>query len=116
MKKNLLFVIPMAIIAVLLFMLKATGITVHIVVSVLGLLTLVAYAVATKKEWKIPTLEILQRVCYAIALITGVVIMNVSGVATLTIVHKVSAALFALLFIATEIHKLIKNNNCKGDI
>ena len=108
MKKNLLFVIPMVIIAVLLFTLKATGITVHIVVSVLGLLTLVAYAVATKKEWKLPALEILQRVCYAIALITGVVLMNVSGIAAIAIVHKVSAVLFALVFVVTEMHKAVK--------
>ena len=53
MKKNLLFIIPMIIVAVLLFMLRATGMGVHIAVSVVGIILLVAYALATKKEWKI---------------------------------------------------------------
>ena len=44
MKKNLLFVIPLVAVAVLLFMLGATGMTAHIVVSVIGLAILVAYA------------------------------------------------------------------------
>ena len=108
MKKNVLFLIPMIIVAVLLFMLRATGMVAHIAVSVVGVLLLVAYAVATKKEWKKPAFEILQRVFYAIALITGVILMNVHGVAAISIVHKVSAALFAVMLIVTEVHKLIK--------
>ena len=108
MKKKLLFLIPMIIVAVLLFMLRATGMTAHIAVSVVGLVLLIAYTVATKKEWKIPALEILQRVCYAIALITGVVLMNVHGIAALSIVHKISAVLFAVLMIVCEIQKIIK--------
>ena len=108
MKKNLLFLIPMVIVAELLFMLRTTGMTVHIAVSVVGVLVLVAYALATKNEWKCPALEILQRVCYAIALITGVVLMNVHGIAVLSVVHKLSAVLFAVLLIATEIHKVLK--------
>ena len=108
MKKNILFLIPLAVVAVLLFMLRATGMTAHIAVSVIGLLILVAYAVATKKEWKCPALEVLQRVFYAIALITGVVLMNVHGVAAVSIVHKISAVLFAVLLIVTETHKVIK--------
>ena len=108
MKKNLLFVIPMIIVAVLLFMLRATGMKVHIAVSVVGLALLIAYTLATKKEWKIPVIEILQRVCYAIALITGVVLMNVHGVAVLSVIHKLSAVLFVLFLAFTEIHKAVK--------
>ena len=108
MKKKLLFLIPMIIVAVVLFMLRATGMKVHIAVSVIGLVLLVAYALVTKKEWKCPALEIIQRVCYAIALITGVVLMNVHGVAAVSVVHKISAVLFAVLLIIAEIHKAIK--------
>ena len=108
MKKKLLFLIPMIIVAVLLFMLRATGMTAHIAVSVVGLVLLIAYTVATKKEWKIPALEILQRVCYAIALITGAVLMNVHGVAAISIIHKIGAVLFVILLICAEIHKAIK--------
>jgi hypothetical protein len=108
MKKKLLFLIPMIIAMVLLFMLRATGMKAHIAVSVIGLVLLIAYTVATKKEWKKPALEILQRVCYGIALVTGVVLMNVHGIAVVSIIHKVSAVLFAVLLAATEIHKAIK--------
>ena len=108
MKKNLLFIIPMIIVAILLFMLRATGMIVHIAVSLVGLVLLIAYTTATKKEWRNKKLEILQRVCYAIALITGVVLMNVHGIAALSIVHKISAVLFAVLMIVCEIQKIIK--------
>ena len=108
MKKKLLFLIPMIIVAVLLFMLRATGMTAHIAVSVVGLVLLIAYTVATKKEWKNPALEILGRVCYGIALITGVVLMNVHGIAAISIIHKISAVLFVILLADVEIHKAIK--------
>ena len=108
MKKKLLFLIPMIVVAVLLFMLRATGMKVHIAVSVIGLVLLIAYTLATKKEWKCPVLEILQRVCYGIALITGALLMNVHGIAAISIIHKISAVLFAILLIVCEIQKLIK--------
>ena len=108
MKKKLLFLIPMIVAMVLLFMLRATGMTAHIAVSVVGLVLLIAYTVATKKEWRNPALEILGRVCYGIALITGVVLMNVHGIAAISIIHKISAVLFVILLIVCEIHKAIK--------
>ncbi|MBO6365829.1 hypothetical protein, partial [Enterococcus faecalis] len=96
MKKDLIFAPAMLLISILLFLLRVTGMTAHIAISVLGVAVLVVYAVLTKKEWKIPALEILMRVCYGIALITGIVIMNVRGIAALAIVHKASAALFVV--------------------
>ena len=108
MKKNLLFIVPMIVVAVLLFMLRATGMKVHIAVSVIGLVLLIAYTIASKKEWKNPALEILQRVCYGIALITGVVLMNVHGIGAVSVIHKISAVLFAILFIVCEIQKVVK--------
>ena len=108
MKKNVLFLIPMIVVAVLLFMLRATGMKAHIGVSVVGILVLASYALATKKDWKCPVLEVLERVFYAVALITGIVLMNVHGIAAISIVHKLSAALFAVLLIVCEIHKVIK--------
>ena len=106
MKKDLIFAPIMLIIGALLFMLRATGLTVHIVISVIGVLILIAYAVLTKKDWKIPALEIIMRVFYGIALITGIVIMNVHGIVALSIIHKASAALFVLLLAVLFIHKL----------
>ena len=108
MKKKVLFLIPMVIVAVLLFMLRATGMKVHIAVSVIGLVFLASYTLATKKEWKNPALEILHRVCYGIALITGVVLMNVHGIVAISIIHKISAVLFVVLLAVAELHKAIK--------
>ena len=108
MKKNLLFTALLLIVAVLLFMLRATGMKVHIAVSAIGLVLLIAYTIVTKKEWKCPALEILQRVCYGIALITGVVLMNVHGIVAFSVIHKISAVLFVILLVITEIHKAIK--------
>lgn len=108
MKKNILFLIPMLLVVVALFLLRATGMTAHIAVSVVGLVLLIAYTVATKKEWKNPALEILMRVFYGFALISGVVIMNVHGISAISVIHKISAVLFILFLVVTEAHKLIK--------
>ena len=107
MKKDLIFAPIMLAIGVLLFLLRTTGMTAHIIISVLGLVTLVIYAIATKKQWKIPALEVLMRVFYGIALITGIVMMKVHGIAALGIVHKAGAALFALLLVVLFVHKLV---------
>ena len=107
MKKDLIFTPAMLIIGVLLFLLRTTGMTAHIAISVIGILVLIAYTVLTKKEWKIPALEIIMRAFYGIALITGVVIMNVYGIAALAVIHKVSAVLFMALIIVLLTHKLV---------
>jgi Na+/H+ antiporter NhaD/arsenite permease-like protein len=108
MKKNLLFTIPMIVVAVLLFMLRATGMKVHIAVSVVGLVLLIAYTLLAKKEWTNPALEILQRVCYGIALITGALLMNVHGIDAVSVIHRIGAVLFAILLIVCEIQKVVK--------
>ena len=109
MKKDLIFAPIMLLIGVLLFLLRATGMTAHIVISVIGVLALIAYTVLTKKEWKIPALEILMRAFYGVALITGSVIMNVHGIVALAVIHKVSAVLFMALIIVLLIHKAAMN-------
>ena len=109
MKKDLIFAPIMLLIGVLLFLLRATGMTAHIVISVIGVLALIAYTVLTKKEWKIPALEILMRAFYGVALITGIVIMNVHGIVALAVIHKVSAVLFMALIIVLLIHKVAMN-------
>ena len=61
MKKDLIFTPAMLIIGALLFLLRTTGMTAHIAISVVGILVLIAYTVLTKKEWKIPALEVIMR-------------------------------------------------------
>ena len=106
MKKDLIFTPAMLIIGALLFLLRTTGMTAHIAISVIGILVLIAYTVLTKKEWKIPALEIIIRAFYGIALVTGIVIMNVHGIVALAVIHKVSAVLFMALMIVLIIHKV----------
>ena len=106
MKKDLIFAPVMLIIGALLFLLKTTGMTAHIALSVIGVLVLIAYAVATKKDWKLPALEIIMRAFYGIALITGVVIMNISGIVALAVIHKASAMLFLVLLVVLFVYKL----------
>lgn len=109
MKKDLIFAPAMLVIGVLLFLLRATGITAHIVVSVVGVLVLIAYAVLTKKDWKLPALEVIMRAFYGIAFITGIVIMNIHGIPALAVIHKISAALFMIALAVLFVHKIIAN-------
>ena len=109
MKKDLFFTPALLVIGVLLFLLRATGMTAHIVISVIGVLCLIAYTVLTKKEWKIPALEIIMRAFYGIALISGIVIMNVEGIAALAVIHKVAAVLFLALLVALFVTKAFSN-------
>ena len=107
MKKDLIFTPILSLIAAALFFLKFTGIAAHIAISIVGVIVLIAYTVLTKKEWKIPALEIITRAFYGIALITGIVIMNVHGIMALEIIHKISAALFLVGIITLLITKLV---------
>ena len=107
MKKDLIFAPIMLVVGIMLFLLEATGMAAHIAVSVVGVLVLVVYAVLTKKEWKIPALEVLMRVFYGLALVSGIVIMNVAGVAALAVVHKIFAALFVVALVVLFVHKLV---------
>ena len=109
MKKDLIFAPIMLLIGVLLFLLRATGMTAHIVISVIGVLALIAYTVLTKKEWKLPALEILMRAFYGVALITGIVIMNVHGIVALALIHKVSAVLFLAMLVVLLVSKAASN-------
>ena len=109
MKKDLIFAPIMLLIGVLLFLLRATGMPAHIVISVIGVLVLIAYTVLTKKEWKIPALEILMRAFYGVALITGIVIMNVHGIVALALIHKVSAVLFLAMLVVLLVSKAVSN-------
>ena len=105
----MIFAPAILVIGVLLFLLKVTGMTAHIAISAVGIVILIAYTIATKKNWKIPALEILMRACYGIALITGIIIKNVEDIMVLDISHKASAAAFVLLLIVLFVTKLRTN-------
>ena len=106
MKKDLIFAPLLLIVAVLLFLLKATGITAHIAISVAGVAILVVYTVLTKKEWKIIPLEIGMRVSYGLALISGIV-LKIKLIAIVGVLHKIFAVLFVIALIVLFVQKII---------
>ena len=110
MRKDLIFAPILLVIGVLLGLLKVTGMTAHIILSVIGLLALVAYTVLTKKEWKIPALEIGMRASYGIALITGIV-LKIKYFAIIGVFHKIFAGLFVIALVVLFIHKLVTRKN-----
>ena len=108
MNKNCLFMISMIAVSALLFLLRMTGLTAHIIVSVLGLVIMIPYTMKTKQHWTKTPLEILMRVMYLVAIVTGGALMKVHGIAALGIVHKIGAALFLVLLLALYIPKCKK--------
>ena len=108
MNKNRFFLISMIVVSALLFLLRMTGLTVHMAVSVLGLAIMIPITVMTRKEWKIPALEVIMRVMYLVAIVTGGVLMKVHSVAALGIVHKIAAAAFVVLLMVLYIPKMKK--------
>ena len=106
MKKDLIFAPLLLVVAVLLCLLKATGMTAHIAISVAGVAILVVYSVLTKKAWKVIPLEIGMRLSYGIALITGI-ILKIKYIAILGIFHKIFAILFIVALILLFVQKVI---------
>ena len=110
MKKDLIFAPILLVVGVLLGLLKVTGMPAHIVLSIVGVIALVGYTVLTKKEWKIPALEIGMRVAYGLALISGIV-LKIKYVAIIGIFHKIFATLFVASLVVLFILKLIDRKN-----
>ena len=113
MKKDLIFAPIMLLVGVALFLLRFTGMPVHIAISVVGVLVLAVYTSLTRKQWKIPALEIVMRACYGIALITGIVVLNVEGIAAVAVIHKISAILFVALLVVLFAIKLVAEKKDK---
>lgn len=113
MKKDLIFAPILVLVYALLFLYDFIGGGAHIAIAIIGAFVLAIYTSATRKEWKIPALEILMRAFYGIALITGIVLLNVEGVVALGLVHKISATLFVALLVVLFALKLIAKKASK---
>ena len=112
MKKDLIFTPIMLIIGVLLFLLSKTGLLAHMIISVLGIIVLIAYTIVSKKTWKNVKLEIIMRAFYGIAFISGVVI-KIKSIQAVAIIHKACGALFVLMLIVLLVYKFIVTKNKK---
>lgn len=108
MNKDRIFLISMIAVSLLLFLLRMTGLTAHIIVSVLGLAIMIPFTLKTKSEWTKTPLEILMRAMYLIAIVTGGALMKVHGIAVLGMTHKIGAALFLILLLVLYIPKYKK--------
>ena len=115
MKKDLIFAPAMLLVGIALFLLRCTGMDAHIAISVVGIVVLAAYTVLTRKEWKIPVLEIIMRAMYGIALLSGLAMMNGFGGQVASIVHKASAALFVVGLVFLFVHKLISKKGTENN-
>ena len=107
MKKDMIFAPAMLLICILLSLAETTGKIAHIAISVVGILVLIAYTVLTKKEWKNPAMEIITRVCYGLALISGVVYKIFEDVTAVGIAHRVTSGAFMALFVWLFLKKLL---------
>ena len=114
MKKDFIFAPILLLVGVTLFLLRFTGMSVHIAIAMLGILLLAVYTALTRKGWKIPALEIVMRAFYGIALISGIVIMNIEGIVALEVAHKASAVLFMVLIIVLLVHKAVTNKKANN--
>ena len=108
MKKNLIFLVSMVIVSVLLFLLRYTGLVPHIIVSVIGLVLMISLTVKNTKSWKIPALEVIMRIAYFVAIVTGGLIMKIQNVPMLSVGHKIGAVIFVILLLVLYIPKVIK--------
>ena len=106
MKKDLIFAPILLAVGIALGLLKATGMTVHMVLSGVGLVALIAYTLLCKKEFGFLPLEIGMRVSYGVALITGIV-LKIRYIAVLGILHKIFAIVFLVALIAVFVQKWI---------
>ena len=113
MKKDFIFAPIMLVVGALLFLYDVIGAPAHIAISIVGILVLAVYTSLTRKQWKIPALEIVMRACYGIALITGIVVLNVEGIAAVVVVHKISAILFVALLVVLFAIKLVAEKKDK---
>lgn len=110
MKKDLIFAPILLVVGVLLGLLKVTGMPIHIALSIIGAIVLIIYTVLTKKDWKIPALEISMRVSYGLALISGIV-LKIKYIAIIGIFHKIFAILFIVVLVVVFVQKLIVKKN-----
>jgi hypothetical protein len=73
----------------------------------------IAYTILTKKEWKVPALEIIMRAFYGIALISGIVVLNVNSIVALVVICKISDVIFLVLLVALLVSKAAPNKKAQ---
>lgn len=113
---TILYTIIMLIISVLLFALKFTGMKIHIVLGILACIITIVYTLLIRKEIKEYSkksivIEVAMRVFLAIALITGFLLKPFGTIVFISIIHKASAVVFAILLLLVNIKKIFIKQN-----
>lgn len=106
--KNKLFLPLMLLVSIALFLFRLTGLPAHVAVSVIGAVIMIAFAVMMRGESKKPVLDIIVRVLFALAFVSGVLVMRIHGVLALAIAHKVFAALFVVMLLVVYIPRMLR--------
>lgn len=91
LKKILFYFIPMGVVVGVLMTVKSTGIVFHIAAAMAGAGILIFNTIKTRKEWRVPVIEIIFRSLYVVACISGVVAMFMQDGVVVSLIHKVSA-------------------------
>ena len=111
MIKTILYAIFMTIISILLFLLKVTGMKLHIALGILAVIITIVYTLLIRKNLKEYSkkslvMEILMRICLAVALISGFLLKPFKAVFVISIIHKMAAIFFVILLFVININKI----------
>ena len=111
MIKTILYTIVMLIISILLFLLKFTGMNLHIALGILALIITIAYTLLIRKDLKKYSkrrliMEISMRFGLAIALISGFLIQQFRTILVISFIHKIAAIVFTILLLTININKI----------
>ena len=108
-KLNVISFIAVLLSFVGLVLLRFTKMPAHIAISGVALIIMIVCTVLGRKSWKAAGLEITYRAAYLIALVTGILMVAAGLSGTISIVHKIAAAVFAALYIVSFIVNAKKN-------
>lgn len=107
MKKDVIFSAALLIIGAALAAFRATGFIAHVIISLVGLVCLIVYTVLERKSWPPSIPELITRICYAVALISGVALMRIESAGALAAAIGIAHKLFAVLFVVFLVISLV---------
>lgn len=113
---TILYVICMLVMSGLLFALRFTGMGIHIGLGIGVCVITIIYTLLIRnklKEYskKSIAVEVAMRVFLAIALITGFLLKPLGAFAVTSIIHKLSAVVFVILFLVINIKKMFNKKD-----
>ncbi len=97
--KSIIFIL-LAIATAAACLLMYTTMKVHIIAAAAATLLLIVFTVLDAKSWKMVTTDILSRLCFLTALVTGVLMnQDIMNTVRVAVIHRTTALLFAALIL-----------------